>query len=71
VIAAMNAHGAHAGVQEQACAALASICWMRSDLRSRAQSAGGVAALDAALARFPTGEVATEAKAAKKKVNAA
>jgi hypothetical protein len=67
----MNAHRAHAGVQQYACWALKAICWARSDLRSRAQDAGAVAALDAALARFPNGDVATQATAAKEKVTAA
>jgi hypothetical protein len=40
-------------------------------LRSRARDAGAVAALDAALARFPTGEVAECANKAKEKVIAA
>jgi hypothetical protein len=71
VVTAMNAHAAHAGVQEEACGALQNICWTCSDLRSRARGAGAVAALDAALARFPTGDVATQAKTAKEKVTAA
>jgi hypothetical protein len=67
-VTAMNAHGANAGVQLYACEALKNICWTRCDLRSRARAAGAVAALDAALARFPTGDVATQAKEAKETV---
>jgi hypothetical protein len=62
VVAALHAHGAHAGVQQYACWALWNICRMRCGLCSRARGAGAVSALDAVLARFPTGDVADWAK---------
>jgi hypothetical protein len=72
LVAALLAHGDIAAVQKYACWALAHICWTRySELCARARVCGAVIALQAALARFPAGDVAVHAKKALEKITAA